>query len=290
MAATMGEHASSTSESDDQSDSSPEEMTSVMKAKQVNDDLSEDDNDDESEDEQEAENDDDSGGEQEDENAELRAIKEELSNMPFDELQKLKNKLGSKIFNEALYGKRNRSTEKKVFKRENKNRPTEVSSKRKVGRLREVVQTKKKLSRDPRFDDLSGEYDEQFFKKAYSFIDDVKVREKHKLIKKLKKEQDPDKKKQIELLISRMNQQQKAALEKTKSQNRDMERKKKEKMLVKEGKTPFYLKKSEKKKLDLAEKYRELTKNNKLENYISKKRKKNATKDRKLLPNRHTKF
>lgn len=34
------------------------------------------------------------------------------------------------------------------------------------------------IIRDPRFDNLSGEYNEQFFQKAYSFIDDVKEKEK----------------------------------------------------------------------------------------------------------------
>ena len=34
------------------------------------------------------------------------------------------------------------------------------------------------MGRDPRFDDLSGEYNETFFNTAYSFLDDVKQVEK----------------------------------------------------------------------------------------------------------------
>jgi len=32
--------------------------------------------------------------------------------------------------------------------------------------------------RDPRFDDLSGEYKPEIFEKTYKFIDDIKHREK----------------------------------------------------------------------------------------------------------------
>lgn len=34
------------------------------------------------------------------------------------------------------------------------------------------------MFRDPRFDDLSGEYKPQIFEKTYKFIDDIKHREK----------------------------------------------------------------------------------------------------------------
>lgn len=34
------------------------------------------------------------------------------------------------------------------------------------------------MFRDPRFDDLSGEYKPEIFEKTYKFIDDIKSREK----------------------------------------------------------------------------------------------------------------
>ena len=34
------------------------------------------------------------------------------------------------------------------------------------------------VSRDPRFDDLSGEYKPEIFEKTYKFINDIRVREK----------------------------------------------------------------------------------------------------------------
>jgi len=33
-------------------------------------------------------------------------------------------------------------------------------------------------ARDPRFDDLSGEFNESYFKQSYGFLSDIKLREK----------------------------------------------------------------------------------------------------------------
>ena len=55
------------------------------------------------------------------EDEEYAAMKKELSEMSFEDLQKLKEKLGVKVFNSAMYGSKNQGG-KKVFKRENKNR------------------------------------------------------------------------------------------------------------------------------------------------------------------------
>jgi len=34
------------------------------------------------------------------------------------------------------------------------------------------------VARDPRFDDLSGEFKESYFKQSYGFLSDIKLREK----------------------------------------------------------------------------------------------------------------
>ena len=96
------------------------------------------------------------------------------------------------------------------YKRDNKNRPMEMSSKRPVPRLREVVQVTKRYalevflvvlmaitvlvqsmvdlrvspcacdpacsaSRDPRFDDLSGNLSAERFRKQYAFLYDEQL-------------------------------------------------------------------------------------------------------------------
>lgn len=79
------------------------------------------------------------------------AIRAELSSLSFEELQKLKERIGAKVYKEALFGKKNATDNKpKVFKRENKNRPREVSSKKPVPFLLEAPVVKKKEIRDPR--------------------------------------------------------------------------------------------------------------------------------------------
>lgn len=48
------------------------------------------------------------------------SIRKELSTMSFEELQKLKERLGAKVYNEAMFGVKR--TKKTDFKRANKNR------------------------------------------------------------------------------------------------------------------------------------------------------------------------
>ena len=95
--------------------------------------------------------------------------------MSLEEIQQLKEKIGLKLFNQTSglgptnYKARKEAmlAKKEAFKRENKNRPREMSSKKQVPRLRDVVgltaeiNEKTKTKRDPRFDSLSGEFDAQ---------------------------------------------------------------------------------------------------------------------------------
>lgn len=216
---------------------------------------------------------------------ELITVKQELSNMSFEELIQLKERLGLKVYNQVVHGdKVKKPTSKRVFKRENKNRPMEMSSKRPVRLSKESDPAKKKMTRDPRFDDLSGEYNESYFKSNYSFLFDIKSREKEKIKKTLKKEKDPEKKVELKMLYNRMDQQEQSEIQKDKRKTLEKEWKKKEQSQVQQGKKPFFLKKADLRKLELAEKYKELQKSGKLEKYLSKKRKKTAQKEKKKLP------
>lgn len=209
--------------------------------------------------------------------------REDFSQVSFDELQKLQGKIGTRRFREMMSATASQ-TNRKRFKRENKNRPMEISSKRPARFLRQVIPVKKKIHRDPRFDDLSGTYNEAFFKNAYSFIGELKCKEKEKVQKQLKKEHDPAKKAKLSHLLLKMEEQEKREAEKDKRATRDRELKKEQIARVRGGKQPFFLKKSDKKVLELAEKYKKLKETGSLEKYMTKKRKKNASRDRKLLP------
>nr|XP_006638627.1 PREDICTED: ribosomal RNA processing protein 36 homolog [Lepisosteus oculatus]XP_015218057.1 PREDICTED: ribosomal RNA processing protein 36 homolog [Lepisosteus oculatus] len=211
-------------------------------------------------------------------------IQRELSAMSFEEIMQLQNKVGTKIYNEVAYGSKRKPSSEKGMKRLNKNRPMEISAKQPVPFLRRVVPVKKPVFRDPRFDDLSGEYNPEVFEKTHKFIGDIKKKEKELIQKKLKKVKEPKKKERLQLLLKRMVNQEEAQKRKQIQRERELEFKRKQRELVQQGKRPFFLKKSGIRKLELAEKYNELKKSGKLESFLSKKRKRNAIKDRKKLP------
>ena len=81
---------------------------------------------------------------------------------------------------------------KKKNKRLNKNRPTEMSSKRQVSRFRQVVEDSDGMNyagktRDPRFDSMSGTLNIGHWNTAYSFLKQHKEDEINELKKKNQK-------------------------------------------------------------------------------------------------------
>ncbi|CAD5117097.1 unnamed protein product [Dimorphilus gyrociliatus] len=169
----------------------------------------------------------------------------------------------------------------KKFKRLNKNRPSEISSKRPKNN---PVQTASLTNtRDPRFDDLSGKFSEHHFQNSYGFISEIEKREKEKIAKTIKKEKNSDKRLKLLKLKDRYEQKEKVKIMNDNKKEQLKKIKKKELEQVAEGKKPYFLKKSDRKLLELAEKYKDLQKDNKLESYMMKKRKKNSQKERKKV-------
>ncbi|XP_029448647.1 ribosomal RNA processing protein 36 homolog [Rhinatrema bivittatum] len=212
-------------------------------------------------------------------------LRKELSGMSFEELLQLQNKVGTKLYNQVAYGAELGARDgPKKKARLNKNRPIEVSSKKPVPFLRQIVPVKKKVHRDPRFDDLSGEYNPEVFEKTYSFLRDIKEEEEEVVQKKLKKTRDPVEKEKLQQLLKRMVQQEASGRSQQKWRAQQLVLKRQQRDLAKAGRKPFYLKKSEKRKLELAEKYELLKKSGKLQSFLSKKRKRNASKDQRKMP------
>ncbi|NXG36757.1 RRP36 protein, partial [Dromaius novaehollandiae] len=162
--------------------------------------------------------------------------------------------------------------------------PVEMSAKKPVSFLRQVVPVTKKVQRDPRFDDLSGEYNPEIFLKTYSFLDSIKKQEKEMIQKQLKKCRNVEQKEKLQQLLKRVTQQEEEQKKKQKWRERELSLKRQQRELAQQGKKPFYLKKSEKRKLELAEKYAELKRSGKLESFLNKRRKRNAIKDKCRLP------
>lgn len=173
---------------------------------------------------------------------------------------------------------------KQVQKRLNKNRPSEMSSKRAVGRFRNVMNVTKSKHRDPRFDSLSGKFNPDLFDKSYAFIEDLKEKEMKQLEVKMKKTKSLELKQEMSAQLKEMKQEKREKERKQKLLKVQQEHHRKEKQAVAEGKNPFYLKRSAQKQLELKARFETLNESGGLQKYMSKKRKQNASKDHRWLP------
>lgn len=165
-----------------------------------------------------------------------------------------------------------------------KHRPLEMSAKVRVPFLRQVVPVSKKVARDPRFDDLSGEYNPEVFDKTYQFLDDIRTKEKQLVKKQLKKQHSAEEREKLQQLLQRMEQQEQAQQERRRQQELRLALKQERRAQAQQGHRPYFLKKSEQRQLVLAEKFKELKRSRKLESFLSRKRRRNAGKDRRHLP------
>lgn len=223
--------------------------------------------------EEEVEEEEESASEDDEENE----IHEVLANVTFEELQKARSD-GSHVVNQKP------KLERKG-KRENKNRPMEISSKKPVGRFREVIQAPKKVIRDPRFESLCGTLDVDGFKKRYNFLYESELpNEKEQLKKQMKKTKDPEVISGLKQRVAWIDKQLKSASSKHVDKEILVKHKKKEREAAKQGKQPYYLKKSDIRKQQLVEKFKELKESGKLASFIEKKRRKNAAKDHRFMP------
>ncbi|KAF7907588.1 uncharacterized protein EAF01_005174 [Botrytis porri] len=184
----------------------------------------------------------------------------------------------------------NEATERKAgkkdqrdFTRSSKNAPTEISSKKAVSRRREVVPVKKREIRDPRFEPTNGPVDMQKIEKNYDFLVDYREDEMKKLKETIRKTKDEDEKEKLKRELLRMESRKKTDARKRKAREVLDKHRKEEKQLVKEGKTPYYLKKAEQKKRVLLDTFGEL-KGRQLDRVIERRRKKVEGKEKKNMP------
>lgn len=236
----------------------------------------------------------------------------ELSQTPFEELLKLRDKLGTKAYDETIVRKldksvaKNKNNKNQVFKRANKNRPQEMSSKKPVGGVREVFAVKKKteeqLRRDPRFEEQSGHFSQNVFDKTYAFLKEKKLKELNDLKKMLKRTKDEDKRKELSYLLQRMNNQMMA--EEIKQKKKQIETNVRKDLSQELGTKKTFVNKCKHfcrlpsllslifhslsatlKRLELVDRFKQLKKSGKLKKYLEKKRKRNAMRERKKIPN-----
>ncbi|GAB1301127.1 Ribosomal RNA processing protein 36 homolog [Apodemus speciosus] len=222
-------------------------------------------------------------------------VEADTSDMSFEELLRLQSQARPKAYKQLVAGNstKTRSPTQPACVAD-KHRPLEISAKARVPFLRQVVPVSKKVARDPRFDDLSGEYNPEVFDKTYQFLNDIRAKEKQVcsmrlgqqwLVKKqLKKHRSGEEHEKLRQLLQRMEQQEMAQQERKQQQELRLALKQERRALAQQGHRPYFLKKSEQRQLALAEKFKELKRSKKLESFLSRKRRRNAGKDRRHLP------
>ncbi|KAJ2864757.1 rRNA biogenesis protein rrp36 [Coemansia aciculifera] len=276
--------------------------------------------------------DDDSDHEEEDNGKDAKAekIRQQLAAVPFSQLIRIQQQMGTSKFNQSMGLKEKTDTRKKVqqelkqraglsssryednsdadsgsdssapetastksgagkkkdMHRDNRKMPAMMSSKRPVSRFRQVVEIAKPQTRDPRFDNLSGHFNEDLYEKSYGFLDKQQEEEIESLKAQMQKikNRDPHEAQRIQTVVSSMQSQIAAKKQKKHTQELKRKHRKNELEAVKQGKTPYFLKKSELKGLEVAEKFTQLKGESKLDNYLEKRRKRNATKDHRRMP------
>ncbi|KAF4455630.1 kinase [Fusarium albosuccineum] len=238
----------------------------------------------------------DDGSEQESESDQEEAPKVDLSSISFGALAKAQASLPSGRKSKSKQStdadssrteapaprKSTKSKNDPKPKRSSKHAPQEQTSKRPVSRRREIIPDTRRQYRDPRFDPLVGRVDEEKASRAYAFLDEYREKEMADLKAQIKKTKDPNTKDDLKRQLQAMESRKKARKRKEEADNLLKEHRKKEKELVAQGKTPFYLKKSEQKKQLLVNRYEVMSKGQ-VNRAIERKRKKVAGKEKKEL-------
>ncbi|KAK3327896.1 hypothetical protein B0T19DRAFT_400702 [Cercophora scortea] len=174
----------------------------------------------------------------------------------------------------------------KMAKRANKHAPVEVSSKKPVSRRREFIEVPKREARDPRFGPLgpmNTTVDDIKARNAYAFLDEYQADEMNQLRAAIKKAKDGPAKDELQRALMSMESRKKAKDRKDRERALIEEHRRQEKELVKQGKTPFYLKKSEQKKRLLIDQFASMKKGQ-IDHAIERKRKKVDSKEKKNMP------
>ncbi|MCL4124772.1 UNVERIFIED_CONTAM: hypothetical protein GTU68_024503 [Idotea baltica] len=207
-----------------------------------------------------------------------------MKEMSMEELLALQEQIGVKAFSAKLMKTKKENKKKMSYKRQNKNRPIEMPLQRRPAPKyksfsAQKVAPKSSISRDPRFDDLSGKLDVFAWKKNYDFISNKRSQEVKLLKKQLKKEKDPSKIEEIEKVIQRMKNQEREQIKLNKVRDQKKQLREETIASLKAGKAPKYTSKKESALELKMSHFNQLKNDNKVNKYIKRKEKKNRTKE-----------
>ncbi|KAF2128726.1 DUF947-domain-containing protein [Dothidotthia symphoricarpi CBS 119687] len=215
----------------------------------------------------------------------LEALRERLRQIKADKSKSTANKKTKPTPRDEGNGGRGDSDSDAAPKaRPSKHAPAVQSSKRMVSRKRQVVDVKKPVSRDPRFENINGPLpDDNTIGNRYGFLDDYRKSEIADLRSTIRKSKNEGEKERLKRQLLPMESQQKTRENKEAQQHVIRNHKQKEKELVKQGKQPFYLKKSEQKKIALIDRFQNM-KSKQRDHVIERRRKKVTAKERRNMP------
>ncbi|CAH1363676.1 unnamed protein product [Tenebrio molitor] len=210
---------------------------------------------------------------------ERQRIHNQLSTMSFEDLQKLKDDMGSKLYNKTVFG--DKQTRKEItFKRANKNRPREMTSKKHLMPKDNFIPVKKHFALDPRFEPMCGTFDKKAFKSNYKFLNDLRKKEKNQLESDFHQTNDFKLKKKIKFVMQRLDNKIREEDKNDKQEQHQLLEKEETKIMLKEEKV-FFKKKSVKRLESLINQFEDLKKSNKLQKHIERRDKKISARDHK---------
>lgn len=160
----------------------------------------------------------------------------------------------------------------KVGKRKHKNAPTVMSSKKPVGRFRQVVEVKKREVRDPRFTSWTGELDQSKFREAYDFLSSYSKDEIKKLKKAINKSKDKEESKKLQAVLTRLQQYQSSQSRGKVQDEQNKKWRRKRRDQIKQGHRPFYPKRQQLREERATQQFEKLEKSGKLDRAMAKKR------------------
>ncbi|VBB31748.1 unnamed protein product [Acanthocheilonema viteae] len=221
--------------------------------------------------------------ENDDANLESTGFRKEIAKIPLGKAKQLQERLGTKLFDKAFFvenssSNSNRKSSQRTFVRENPKRPREVSSKIPVSKFRNAFENEK-LKRpvfDPRFDDRCGEFNNYIYQNNYSFLNEIRQREKKILIRELKNatEEGAVNRTRLKEALRKMKNQEKtqADVNRRKEVIREIRHENNERM--RQGLSPIFKTRAQIRELIWRKKYDELKGGKRLEKYLRRKTKK----------------
>ncbi|OZC12278.1 hypothetical protein X798_00800 [Onchocerca flexuosa] len=209
-------------------------------------------------------------------------FREEIAKIPLGKAKQLQERLGKKLFDRAFFvddpsSNLSKKPARRTFVRENPKRPHEVSSKIPVSKFRNVF-ANEKLERpifDPRFDNRCGEFNDYIYRNNYSFLNEIRQREKKILMEELKNvtEENINRNRLKEALRKMKNQEKtQADVNRRKEIIREIRHENNERMC--QGLPPIFKTRAQIRELLWRKKYDELKGGKKLEKYLRRKTKK----------------